>query len=203
MQSYRSLLVGGFVLAFVAAMPARGDTTLTGHHDSNGSGDQNGYDTSSGNYDIPADIGGTPSATFDSNLNMGILVSPGTTLNMAGGEVRNNHASGIYNDDGTVNITGGVISGNDAFALVNNGGTINIYGTFTSPALTPGQVQDVTSGGTVAGTLENDSSPFSFIIQNNSNVYLYDVVPEPASVGLLMMGAAGLLARRRRWCGAK
>jgi hypothetical protein len=190
-------LSGFSLLALVAAIPARGDTTLTGHFDNVTTGTQDGYDTSSGTYDIPADTGGTPSATFDNNTNNGIMVNQGTMLNMAGGEIDNNQDDGIYNFQGTVNITGGIISGNVFFPLVNNGGTVNIYGTF--PGLTPGQVQDITNSPTITGTLENDSTPFSFKLDNDSNVYLHDVaVPEPASAGLLTVGAVGLLARRRR-----
>jgi hypothetical protein len=101
-------------------------------------------------------------------------------------------------------IFGGTFSGNGV-DLSSDSGSIDLYGSF--PGLSPGETQTLTGDGSFTGILENDltSQTFSYEttvdsgdgLTSDGTVTLHEVVPEPASVGIICAGAAALLLRRR------
>jgi len=96
--------------AILAAAAGARATELTGPHNNQ----LDGYDALSGAYDVPADIGATPSATFNENENDGLYADgAGTSITVEGGQFEENFTSGIEAGRGaTITITGGVFDDN-------------------------------------------------------------------------------------------
>jgi hypothetical protein len=116
-------------------------TTVTGHHDDNANGD--GYDTSSGSYDVP----GTAGTTFNSNSGgSGFDAFDSTSsVTIEGGEFDLNGLNGFYDEATSSSISGGDFSGNSGYGVESSsvlsvtGGTFQnngfdglaVYGTVT------------------------------------------------------------------------
>jgi hypothetical protein len=129
-----------FTLAGFSATPARAAAViLTGSYNNNS---EDGYDTaSSGDYVVPVDVGGPPSATFDNNGSDGIY-GYGTTnntsaLNLAvnGGQFSNDAGDDLDMYYSTTSVTGGAFSSTYATgtAIYDTYGSLNVSGgTFTN-----------------------------------------------------------------------
>ncbi len=134
------LLVAATLVVSTFPMAASADTTLTGPHDGNTSGDNNGYDTTAGVYTVPANSGLTPSATFNSNSSVGLFANEGTftSLNISGGQFDNNgngvqisHSFNATSPSGTtVTISSGEFThnGNAGVVIDNFDGDYSING---------------------------------------------------------------------------
>lgn len=143
------------------------------------------------------------------NLGEGFHALSGSIVNINGGRVQSNfHA----NTSSAVFITGGIVErGFNAFP----GSTINIFGTsFTlngidiSADLFPGGTTIVIDRDRVLqGTLA-DGTEFSFDLHSTPSVFddYFDpaatltitLIPEPGTIGLVGVGALGVMRRRRR-----
>lgn len=89
----------------------------------------------------------------------------------------------------------------DVFYVVSKAGTGAVTGTFAGlPAGTPVALGNGLTG-TVSYSANWTGDPLTSSTTGGNDVAIYNVVPEPASAGLLGMAAFGLLARRRRRAG--
>ena len=114
------------VAVFVSANAARA-TEITGHHDSQM---YDGYDITSGSYDVAADSGGVPSATFNGNGGDGLRArGSSTSVSIEGGQFNNNFVSGVESGLGaTITVNGGVFDNNDEAITAGQSSVINIFG---------------------------------------------------------------------------
>ncbi len=168
---------------------AAADTNITGSHDNDGEG----YEIdAAGTYDVPADSGNTPSATFNNNVTIGLEINANNvianieggqfngdsdgglainqeddTVNISAGEFEN-ESTGVSDGNGgnTINISGGTFSGNDVDVLIPSSDTATISGgSFKSGIVTLSSV-------TLTGGSFPDNSEDFFLSGNGSlNVY--------------------------------
>jgi hypothetical protein len=159
-------IVASLLLLGVAAPFTQATTVLTGHYDNQ---PDDGYDAEGpGAFLVPADTGGTPSATFDNNGSAGIYASNGAMITVNGGEFDNDVDGGIYSLYSDVVVNGGSFS-----SSIVNGSALYVYdhtlsitgGTFNADADIYVYAAAVTiTGGTFShnpGTLTTDFYVYS------------------------------------------
>ena len=140
------------------------------------------------------------------SLGFNFVAYGGSTLNLAGGV----HKSLVAESGSTINLSGGT----ESFYYAYNGSTTNIYGTSfildgvdLTSSLTLNEVTPVPDRDVILEGILADGSPFSFGL-NASYVAYADrfhsdatvniiLIPEPATLCLLLTGTLSLLHRQR------
>lgn len=137
-------LVALWVAAILVVAGRAVATEITGQHN----GQLHGYDATSGAYDVPADSGGVPSATFNDNGEFGLYAN-GTTVSVTieGDQFYGNFIDGLEVEGGAaVTITGGAFDDNgDEAVTVDRLSTATISG---------GEFLDNNYGLLVSGTID-------------------------------------------------
>jgi len=188
---YWRVLAGIVVLGF--GRFAAADTNITGSHDNDGEG----YEIdASGTYDVPADSGNTPSATFNNNVTFGLNINSNNVIaNIEGGQFNDDSDGGVVlnaeddvvnisagqfendstglsdgNGGNTINVSGGTFSGNDVDLFISPSDTATISGgSFESGIVTLSPV--ILTGGSF---LENSDD---FNLSGNGSLNVYGIFP--------------------------
>ena len=158
-----------------------------------------------------ANFNSLPGAGLNANYDGVVTINGGSFIggNSAGGTSNGPGILGLGTNDGNSNVdvfggtfVGGSTPGFASYGIDTLAGVITLHGSgFTVNGLVGYDGEVITSGsGTITGLL-TDNSAVTSITYNNENeggIIVLSVVPEPSSMAVWGVGAAGLLARKKR-----